>query len=171
MLRTRTAVVAACALALSVAGCSGVPETVGTAIDLPGMPTDPQASESPSPMAEAPASSVPEEGVPEPTGTAAEPAAATTEDCVIVAAGVSSILLAPLSFMGVADEENVERLHDQIDDLRAMVPETLVDDFDRLQDVVTTGTDGGGSFDEASYRAAVEPIEDWLHQHCDKPTG
>lgn len=177
MLRSRVAVgaVGALALALSLTACgSSVPETAGTSIELPdiltGTPTaDPTADptapspDAPSGPAEPDASSAP----PADAGSA-EDADTTTEDCVIVAAGVSSILLAPLSFMGASDAETVERLHNQIDDVQSMVPPALASDFDRLQDVVTASTKDGGSFDESSYREAVEPIEAWLHQHCSK---
>ena len=173
MLRSRVAVGATSALALawSLTGCgASVPETAGTSIELPdiltGTPTaDPSAPspDAPSDPAEPDAASAP----PADAGSAEE-ADTTTEDCVIVAAGVSSILLAPLSFMGASDAETVERLHNQIDDVQSMVPPALASDFDRLQDVVTASTKDGGSFDESSYREAVEPIEAWLHQHCSK---
>lgn len=181
MLRSRVRIAAACALMLSLAGCGGSdPDTVGTPIDLPESPF-----ESPQPDPEVTA---PEEllnplsedgspdGVPNPTtpgntsteGLTPDVSVPGTKDCVIVAAGVSSILLAPLSFMGGADPEAVARLHDQIDDLRAMVPETLARDFDHLKDVVESGSGGTGEFDEQSYRAAVDPIEEWLDEHCNK---
>ncbi|WP_155849411.1 hypothetical protein [Arthrobacter sp. H20] len=169
MLRSRVASAAVCALALGLTGCGGsVPETAGTAIELPELPFEDPTSEG---IERSPESAQPP---PDPDdsgmsgGDTSQPADTSTKDCVIVAAGVSSILLAPLSFMGSADDETVERLHDQIDDVRSMVPAELVDDFDRLQEVAAASAEDSGSFDESSYLEAVAPIEEWLHQHCNK---
>ena len=174
MLKSRVAVAAVCALALSLTGCGDPgPEAGDTAIDLPDLSTGTPSAEPPAPDEDF----LTETADPDRSTASASPdgsgdseaAGTSTKDCVIVAAGVSSILLAPLSFMGSADDEAVERLHDQIDDVRSMVPPELADDFDRLQDVVTTSTENEGSFDETSYREAVAPVEEWLHEHCNKP--
>lgn len=195
MLRPRFAVAAVLALAGSLTGCVGsTPDTAGTAIELPEIVTEtpttdaaPETSDDtagPGSAAEAdgdagtaesgPANSASASPGPGGTGTEQPDTSqtgttapeTTLKDCVIVAAGVSSVLLAPLSLLGGTDSENVDRLHEQIDDLRSMVPPELTDDFDRLQDAVPASTQDDGTFDEAAYRAAVAPIEEWLHQHC-----
>ncbi|MHA7293152.1 hypothetical protein [Arthrobacter sp. HLT1-21] len=171
MLRSRVAAGAGCALALSLSGCgAAVPETAGTAIELPEIIAETPTAEAADPSPDAlPSSAGGDASSLSPSNVSeTEDANISTKDCVIVAAGVSSILLAPLSFMGGSDDETVERLHDQIDDVQAMVPKALASDFDRLQDVVTASTEDGGSFDESAFREAVEPIEDWLQQHCNK---
>lgn len=199
MLRPRFAVAAMLALACSLTGCVGsTPDTAGTAIELPEIVTETPTTDAPAPEAPAdatdPGSGAEADGdagatesgpadnaaaSPVPSGTeTVQPDTSQTEttapettlkDCVIVAAGVSSVLLAPLSLLGGTDSENVDRLHEQIDDLRSMVPQELTDDFDRLQDVVPASTQDSGTFDEAAYRAAVAPIEEWLHLHCSEP--
>lgn len=185
MLRPRFAVAAVLVLACSLTGCvSSTPDTAGTAIELPEIVTDtPTTPAQETPESEVgstesgPAGSASVSPAPGATETAQSDAPqtetttpeTTLKDCVIVAAGVSSILLAPLSLLGGTDSDNVDRLHEQIDDLRSMVPPELTDDFDRLQDVVPASTQDGGTFDEAAYRAAVAPIEEWLHLHCSDP--
>ena len=174
MLGSRVTAAAVCALAFSLTGCgdSG-PEPKGTAIELPDLTTDPPTDEPSAPAEDSLAETADPESSPgssSPDNSGDSGSVGTSmKDCVIVAAGVSSILLAPLSFMGSSDDETVERLHNQIDDVRSMVPPELADDFDRLQEVVTASTENGGSFDEASYREAVAPVEQWLHEHCNKP--
>ncbi|MBE0008313.1 MULTISPECIES: hypothetical protein [unclassified Arthrobacter] len=198
MLRPRFAVASMLALACSLTGCVGsTPDTAGTAIELPDIVTETPTTEAPAPEATGDTTDrgngpetdgdavTTESGPADATASPAPGATATAQpdssqpettdpqtslkDCVIVAAGVSSILLAPLSLLGGTDSDNVDRLHEQIDDLRSMVPPELADDFDRLQDVVPASTQDGGTFDEAAYRAAVAPIEEWLHQHCSDP--
>ncbi|GAA1106518.1 hypothetical protein GCM10009582_00110 [Arthrobacter flavus] len=179
MLGSRVTVAAVCALAFSLTGCGGPgPEPEGTAIELPDLTTDPPTTDPPTNEPSTPAGdSLTETADPGSSPSSTSPdnsedngaASTSMKDCVMVAAGVSSILLAPLSFLGSSDDETVERLHNQIDDVRSMVPPELADDFDRLQEVVTSSTDNGGSFDETSYREAVAPVEEWLHEHCNKP--
>ncbi|MHA7154547.1 hypothetical protein [Arthrobacter sp. TMN-50] len=171
MLRSRVTVGAGCVLAFSLAACGvAAPETAGTAIELPETATETPTAETTEPSPNSLWDTAgPDASSSSPKNSGSTEAADTsTEDCVIVAAGVASILLAPLSFMGTSDDEAVERLHDQINDVQSMVPSALASDFDRLQDVLTASTEDGGSFDESAYRDAVEPIEDWLHQHCNK---
>lgn len=172
MFRSRVAVGAVGALAFVLAGCGASdPPTAGTAIELPELLTEPPPADAiaPSPDARLSPAGPDASSVPPADAGSAEAAGASTKDCVIVAAGVSSILLAPLSFMGASDDETVDRLHDQIDDVQSMVPPALATDFDRLQEVVTASTEDGGDFDESAYREAVEPIEAWLHRHCNNP--
>ncbi|MBP2218368.1 hypothetical protein [Arthrobacter sp. CAN_C5] len=182
MLRPRFAAAAVLALACSLTGCVGsTPDSAGTAIELPEIVTETPTPDAPDDAtdldsepdtggeAAATESEPADSGSPSPGAADTTQPETTLKDCVIVAAGVSSILLAPLSLLGGTDSDNVDRLHEQIDDLRSMVPPELTDDFDRLQDVVPASTQAGGTFDEAAYRAAVAPIEEWLHQHCSEP--
>lgn len=91
------------------------------------------------------------------------------EDCLVVAAGVSSVLLAPLSFMGDEDPETMAKLEHQLDHLHGKVPDELKPHFVRVADAAEGGEDGAGQFDESAFREALEPVQEWLTDHCSEP--
>jgi hypothetical protein len=91
------------------------------------------------------------------------------KDCLVVAAGVSSVLLAPLSFMGDEDPETMAKLEDQLHHLHGKMPDELKPHFVRVADAAEGGRDGSGEFDEPAFREALEPVQEWLREHCDEP--
>lgn len=162
----RFAVLVLGVLATVLTGCSASgPSNSDTSIDMPNLdPPETTQTGSPSPDRASSGSARPESF---PNGT--EPPAADavprgTKDCVMVAAGVSSIQLEPLNFIDGSDEADSERLAAQLEDLRQKMPEELGRDFIRLQEVAAGGADAG-TF-EREFRAAIEPIELWLKRHC-----
>lgn len=87
-----------------------------------------------------------------------------------MAAGVSSIMLAPLSFMNGEDGDTMDKLEEQIDRLEGKAPAELEEHFKHLEEAAESGPDGSGEFDEVAFRAALEPIEQWLRAHCAHPS-
>lgn len=125
------------------------------------MPAEPPGSPQSSPS-----------GIPTPDPRLAEETGhteAAMEDCLVVAAGVSSVLLAPLSFMGDEDPRTMARLEDQLDHLHGKVPDELKTHFVRLADAAEGGPDGAGRFDEPAFREALKPVQEWLKDHCSDP--
>jgi hypothetical protein len=94
---------------------------------------------------------------------------AEMEDCLVVAAGVSSVLLAPLSFMGDEDPETMAKLEEQLHHLHGKMPDELKPHFVRVADAAEGGPDGTGQFDEPAFREALEPVQEWLTEHCGEP--
>lgn len=95
-------------------------------------------------------------------GTAAEP----SEHCVIVAGGVTTAMLAPLSLRSASDPEELSALKKQILDLRDKVPADLHDDFTTLAHSVEAPPEGSGTFDDEAFRQAMVPLQAWLGEHC-----
>lgn len=93
------------------------------------------------------------------------------DDCLIVAAGVSSVLLAPLEFMGEDDQEALDRLEGQLHRLEEKVPADVGPHFAKAADAAKAETSGAGGFDEAAFRAALDPVESWLEEHCGESSG
>ncbi|WP_104180501.1 hypothetical protein [Arthrobacter sp. B0490] len=96
------------------------------------------------------------------TGAAADP----SEHCVIVAGGVTTAMLAPLSLRSNTDPDELLALEQQILDLRDKVPTELHDDFTTLAHSVEAPPKGSGTFDEKRFRRAMAPVQDWLGEHC-----
>lgn len=152
------AFIGACALALS--GCAGTVPEATSSVSMPAQEADtPQPSPS---ISQAPSPRSAEEA----PGTAA-----AMEDCLMVAAGVSSVLLAPLSFMGDEDTETMAKLEEQLHHLHGKVPEELKPHFVEVADAAERGHDGAGDFDEPAFREALKPVQQWLRDHCDEPAG
>lgn len=157
-MRPLFAVIASGALALALSGCAGAgPEATSSL----SMPAEPPASppSSPSPF-ETPHPRLAEE---------AGNTEAAMEDCLVVAAGVSSVMLAPLSFMGDEDPDTMAKLEDQLHHLHGKVPDELQAHFVRLADAAEAGPDGAGRFDEPAFREALKPVQEWLRDHCSEP--
>lgn len=91
------------------------------------------------------------------------------KECLVVAAGVSSVLLAPLSFRGDDDPETMARLEEQLHHLHGKVPDELKPHFVQVADAAESGPHGSGSFDEPAFREALEPVQKWLEDHCGEP--
>jgi hypothetical protein len=152
-----------CVLGIVLAGCgSGAPAPAATLLSMPASPV-PTADPSPVPPAGFPTPPA-APGAIEQTdaGDAADPSA----HCVIVAGGVTTAMLAPLSLRSDTDHAELVVLRRQILDLRGKVPADLHDDFTSLADAVEAPPEGSGRFDEHSFRDAMVPVEDWLGQHC-----
>ncbi|MET1153890.1 hypothetical protein [Arthrobacter sp.] len=85
--------------------------------------------------------------------------------CATVAANVASLLLVPLGFMtGVKDSE-LESLQDELDDVSRDVPPELTDDLDRIEHVLQRSAPDR-DFDVTAFAEALEPVQDWLVEHC-----
>jgi hypothetical protein len=87
------------------------------------------------------------------------------EACVAVAANVTVLLLAPLSFLTEVDEEELADLEAQIAKTRNQVPRALEGDFANLEEVLAENNDDE-EFDDEAFLDAVEPIQDWLAANC-----
>jgi hypothetical protein len=158
-----------CVLGVLLTGCgAGAPAPAETLLSMPASPV-PTADASPDPpVGTATPSAAP--GEVEQTDTADTPDAVKPPDpsahCVIVAGGVTTAMLAPLSLRSDTDHGELAMLRRQILDLRGKVPADLQDDFTSLADAVEAPPEGSGKFDERSFRDAMVPVEDWLGQHC-----
>ncbi|WP_299166600.1 hypothetical protein [uncultured Arthrobacter sp.] len=145
-------------LTLALSGCAdSAPEATSSLsmpAELPGSP-QPDPSESQAPERR--------------LAQGAESERAEMKDCLVVAAGVSSVLLAPLSFMGDEDPETMTRLEDQLHYLHGKVPEELKPHFARVADAAESGPEGAGQFDESAFREALKPVQEWLELHCSEP--
>ncbi|WP_247827810.1 hypothetical protein [Arthrobacter antioxidans] len=142
-----------CLLVLGLTGCGqGDPVPTETMLTMP-------ASPSPQPSAAAP-----------PGGVADAQRATTAPEasahCVIVAGGMTTAMLAPLTLLSGSDPDELRALEQQILDLRDKVPEDLHDDFTTLALSVEAPPEGSGTFDEEAFRHAMVPVQDWLGRHC-----
>jgi hypothetical protein len=141
--------------ALALAGCAGAAPEATSSLSMPAEPpAPPQASPS-----------QPAPGLADENGKAAP----AMEDCLVVAAGVSSMMLAPLSFMGDEDPETMAKLEDQLHHLHGKVPDELKPHFARVGDAAEGGPHGAGQFDEPAFREAMKPVQKWLADHCSEP--
>lgn len=90
-----------------------------------------------------------------------------SEHCVMVAGGMTAAVLAPLGLRaGTAREDEAADFEQQLLDLRDKVPAELHDNFTELARSVEHVSEGTGEFDEDEFRRAMEPVEQWLDQHC-----
>ncbi|VDR31001.1 Uncharacterised protein [Arthrobacter agilis] len=153
----------ALAVLASLSGCSqGAPSPVETVLIMPA-----------SPSAEAARSAVPstEPSPADPTGRTdgsaeAEAASDPSDHCVMVAGGVTTVMLAPLSLGPSSTHQQLVVLEQQILDLREKMPAELSDDFTALAHTMEAPPEGSGTFDEVAFRQAILPVEDWLDRHC-----
>ncbi|GAB3537122.1 hypothetical protein GCM10027403_20250 [Arthrobacter tecti] len=151
-----------CGLALVLSACAGNGQDSANTLNAPAaLPEPPPTTEAGPPTTNLKFG----EGTPS-TPMAEAPA---IEDCVVVAAGISSVLLAPLSFIGDEDAETMARLEDQLQHLEAKVPAELKADFAKVADAAESGPPGSGQFDESAFRTALEPVQQWLQKHCNEP--
>jgi hypothetical protein len=158
---------AAClgALALALAGCSqGAPVPAQTMLTMPASPSPEPNGLSEPPQESAPAR--PGEGAATGGETGAALGPDPSDSCVLVAGGVTTAMLAPLSLRSTSDPEELLALQQQILDLRDKVPAELHDDFTTLAHSVEAPPKGSGTFDEKAFRHAMVPVQDWLARHC-----
>lgn len=157
-MRLLFAVAASGALALALSGCAGTAPEATSSLSMPAeLPVAPQPS--PSDF------QTPDPRLAEEAGSTE----AAMEDCLVVAAGVSSVMLAPLSFIGDEDPETMAKLEDQLHHLHGKVPDELKPHFVRVADAAEGGPDGSGQFDETAFRDALKPVQEWLKGHCSQP--
>ncbi|KRF09164.1 hypothetical protein ASH00_05850 [Arthrobacter sp. Soil782] len=158
-MRLKFAVAVFGALTLSLAGCAAAPPEATSTLSMPPIPSEPPQS-SPS-MSQSPDPRLAE---------GAHNTGAAMGDCLVVAAGISSVLLAPLSFRGDEDPETMAKLEDQLHHLHGKVPDELKPHFVRAADAAESGPHGTGQFDEPAFREALQPIQEWLREHCSEPS-
>lgn len=161
-----------CVVALALTGCGqGGSEPTESMLTMPASPSaDPSADAEPDTDLDPPAdgglsdggSSDGEQAEGETAGPSFEP----SDHCVIVAGGVTTAMLAPLSLRTNSDPEQLLALEQQILDLRDKVPADLHDDFTTLALSVEAPPKGSGTFDEKAFRHAMRPVQDWLGEHC-----
>ncbi|GAA2174512.1 hypothetical protein GCM10009784_13130 [Arthrobacter parietis] len=158
-MRLKFAVAVFGALTLSLAGCAAAPPEAASTLSMPPIPSEPPQS-SPS-MFQSPDPRLAE---------GAHNTGAAMADCLVVAAGISSVLLAPLSFRGDEDPETMAKLEDQLHHLHGKVPDELKPHFVRVADAAESGPHGTGQFDESAFREALQPVQEWLREHCSEPS-
>ncbi|MBG6225040.1 hypothetical protein IWX63_001605 [Arthrobacter sp. CAN_A2] len=159
-MRLLSSAVGLCTLALVLSGCGqGDPSPAETMLTMP-------ASPSPQPGTAAP-SQDPAAALQGAAGATAAPE--TSHHCVIVAGGVTTAMLAPLTLRSSSDPDELQALEQQILDLRDKVPGDLHDDFTMLALSVEAPPRGSGAFDEKAFRRAMVPVQDWLGRHCTHP--
>jgi len=154
-----------CALAAALTGCSqGSTAPAETMLTMPASPSsEPSTLVVPSQDSRpGPADGAPAEG----QDTGAPATSDPSDHCVIVAGGVTTAMLAPLSLRSHSDPEELMALQQQILDLRYKVPADLHDDFTTLAHSVEAPPEGSGTFDEKGFRRALLPVQDWLTRHC-----
>ena len=146
------------AFTLLLTGCAGQTPEATSSLSMPSGALEMPQSALPGPAAA-------DARVAEESGDTSAP----MEDCLLVAAGVSSVLLAPLSFMGDEDAETMAKLEEQLHHLHGKVPEELKPQFAEVADAAERGHHGAGDFDEPAFREALKPVQQWLKDHCDEP--
>ncbi|MGM0930188.1 MAG: hypothetical protein ACQEXN_10800 [Actinomycetota bacterium] len=85
--------------------------------------------------------------------------------CAAVAANVASLLLVPLGFMTGVEDSELESLQDELDEFSREVPPELTDDLDRIEHLLERSAPDR-DFDVTAFAEALEPVEDWLAEHC-----
>lgn len=153
-----------CVLSLALTGCStGGSAPTETMLSMPASPSPTTEAPAPTPDAQAGDAS----GTGPDGGAQADAVPATASPhCVIVAGGVTTAMLAPLTLRSESDPKELVALRQQILDLRGKVPVDLQDDFEVMAESVEAPPRGSGTFDERSFRDAMVPVQDWLAQHC-----
>ncbi|MHA7283002.1 hypothetical protein [Arthrobacter sp. TMS2-4] len=146
-----------CALVLALCGCGqDDPTSAETMLTMPPSPSPQPSAAAPSP-----------DGVAGAGITTPDPAAA--DHCVVVAGGVTTAMLAPLTLRSGEAPGELAALEQQILELRDKVPADLHDDFTTLAHSVEAPPRGSGTFDEKAFRHAMVPVQDWLGRHCTHP--
>ncbi len=130
------------------------------------MPASPPAEQSAPATPSGPAPTSLRENAPGDGEAGAATTADPSEHCVIVAGGVTTAMLAPLTLRSTSAPEDLQALEQQMLDLRDRVPADLHEDFTTLAHSIGAPPGGPGTFDEDAFRHAVSPVQDWLEAHC-----
>jgi hypothetical protein len=85
--------------------------------------------------------------------------------CAAVAANVASLLLVPLGFMTGVEDSDLKALQDELDEFSRGVPPRLEDHLDRVENQLDHAA-ATGRFDAAGFARALQPVKDWLSEHC-----
>ncbi|THJ65844.1 hypothetical protein E8P82_11205 [Arthrobacter echini] len=150
-----------CVVAVSLTGCSRESTTPAeTMLTMPAhVHPSPEATGSPRGERNRPAGA-------DQDGIRSTGDAEASGHCVLVAGGLSTATLAPLSLRAGADRQQLMELEQQLLELRDKLPADLHDDFTTLAHSAEAPPSGSGTFDEKAFREAMEPVEDWLEHHC-----
>lgn len=165
MKRMTTAVLASIAcIVLSACSPGGGTDSDGSA---------PTAGETPMPVLTLPPSAPPDPSTMSPESAATKPmsgeeAREHSRDCVMAAAGLASIALAPSAFIYGTDEEKLVELETQLKDMETQVPPALKPHITELESVVTKNLADPDDFHSEEFREASGPIELWLQNHCQR---
>lgn len=159
-----------CAVTLVLTGCgSGAGGSSDTRLSMPPSPEQ-SAPAAPSGNAAQTAPGVEdapgEQGDGQVQGNASSDPSDPSEHCVMVAGGVTTAMLAPLTLWPSSDPEDLEALELQILELRDKVPVELHADFTALAHSVEMHPKGSGEYDEQAFRDAMTPVQEWLDAHC-----
>ncbi|MEV7649581.1 hypothetical protein [Arthrobacter sp. NPDC089319] len=85
--------------------------------------------------------------------------------CAAVAANVASLLLVPLGFMTGVKDSDLKSLQVELDEFSRKVPPELTDDLDRVERLLKKSAPDR-DFDVAAFAEALQPVQDWLAEHC-----
>ncbi|MFT4471024.1 hypothetical protein ACMX2H_14065 [Arthrobacter sulfonylureivorans] len=85
--------------------------------------------------------------------------------CAAVAANVASLLLVPLGFMTGVEDSDLESLQEELDDFSRDVPAQLTDDLDRVEQLLEQAAPDH-DVDVTAFAEALEPVQEWLSEHC-----
>ncbi len=89
-----------------------------------------------------------------------------SRDCVMAAAGLASIALAPSAFIYGTDAKELAELETQLKDMESQVPAELKPHITELESVVSKNLAEPEDFHAKEFRQASRPIELWLRRHC-----
>jgi hypothetical protein len=157
-----------CVLALVLTGCGPTGPAPAETMPMPASPPPEPGTPGATPggPVQEPAPALPGEDPAKGQEAGAADGSDPTESCVLVAGGVTTAMLAPLSLRSTSDPAELRALEQQILDLRDRVPGDLHDDFTTLAYSVEAPPKGSGTFDEKAFRHAMVPVQDWLAEHC-----
>lgn len=85
--------------------------------------------------------------------------------CAAVAANMASLLLVPLDFMTGVEDSELQALQQELAAFSRGVPSQLTDDLDRVEHLLERAA-ATRDFDAAGFAEALQPVEDWLAEHC-----
>ncbi len=172
------------AASLFLAGCAGAPTTErGTtteegavAVEGPGTSASTESSEpgadngGPGSADQSHAGSGAEDSgtsAPEPTaGSLSGSFVNVSEACKAISAQMVSIAFAPLSYSYGGGRAEAKEAVSKLSELREKVPSGLRDDFTNVERVFAESGHGYADFDEAAFRDAALPIEEWVTENC-----
>ncbi len=165
MIRMTTAVLASLTL-LCLTACSpddganatdSAPAVIETPMPVLTLPPSPAEDRSTMSLADPQAQTLTEEEVRE-----------HSRDCVMAAAGLASIALAPSAFIYGADAQKLKELEGQLEEMETQVPDELKPHVVELETVVSENLSDPHDFHAEEYREALRPLELWVRNHCQR---